>query len=316
MNAKILFMLLTLTFAVLNAAGQGHDNSKGGCKLFKNHVSTGYTCPACDAKDKKEQAARDAEDKRRSDAVNAKWEAEKKATENLRLEKLRLVKEEEKRIKDKAIADQVAHNNEMRRNKETAANGEIKSNVKGLVEKIDPSTVTTFEDNSRRIYGLISNGKEVLTFPYEESRTTIRKIAGTNLFEVMVMGKHPNGWEKYLYSFIIDYHGKKLSVNGINKFDYPIAINTSSNKMYLYKKLAEPEREGNKCPEAQTFGVVFQSKEAAVADISKGTGRTCITQSMVSSNVAVYSVDYNFKLLEQVNGFVMFHFSWSGLFRD
>lgn len=81
MNAKILFMLLTLTFAVLKVNGQAHDNSRGGCKLFKNHVSTGYTCPACDAKDKKEQAAKEVEDKRRSDALIAKAEAAAKVRE-------------------------------------------------------------------------------------------------------------------------------------------------------------------------------------------------------------------------------------------
>lgn len=316
MKAKILFMLLSLTFALLKVNGQTHDNSRGGCKLFKNHVSTDYICPACAVINKKEKAARDAEDQRRIEAFKAAEEADRKAAENIRLEKIRLANEEEKRIKDKAIADKIAHDNEMKRNREIAARGEIKSNVKGLVGKVDPSTVTTFEDNTRRVYGLISDGKEILTFPYEESRTRINKINGTNLFEVMVMGKHPNGWEKYLYSFIIDHNGQKQSVNGISKFDYPIEVNTSTNIMYAYKKLAEPERLGNKCPEARTFGVVFQSKEAAVADISKGTGRTCITLSMVSANVTVYSVDYNFKLLEQVDGFVILKFTWSGLFRD
>lgn len=68
--------------AVVSAVkGQAHDNSKGGCKLARNHISTGYTCPACEAKDKRDQAARDAENKRRNDAIIAKATAERKAKE-------------------------------------------------------------------------------------------------------------------------------------------------------------------------------------------------------------------------------------------
>lgn len=103
-----------------------------------------------------------------------------------------------------------------------------------------------------------------------------------------------------------------MSINGINKFDFPLQIDNELNKIYLHKKLAEPERVGRYCPEAMTFGVVFNSKEAAVADVSKGVGRTCITSSLVSANVTVYTVDYNFKLLEQLNGYKLFGIFWSG----
>jgi hypothetical protein len=75
MKTKILLTLLTLIFTAVHVYGQAHDNSKGGCKLAKNHISTGYTCPACVANDKKVQAARDAEAKRKNDAIIAKANA-------------------------------------------------------------------------------------------------------------------------------------------------------------------------------------------------------------------------------------------------
>lgn len=81
MKARILFILLAIIFTAVKVSGQAHDNSKGGCKLAKNHVSTGYTCPACVAKEKKEKEASDAEDKRKSDAVSAKAAAERTALE-------------------------------------------------------------------------------------------------------------------------------------------------------------------------------------------------------------------------------------------
>ena len=242
---------------------------------------------------------------------DTKTEKEIKATEKTGLGKTKLASTEEKKGEDK-----VGRGNEIKKNREIPASAGPKSSVKGPIAKVDLSAVTTFENNTERVYGIMADGKEILRLPFEESRTSIKRIKGTDLFEVMVMGKHPNGWEKYLHSFVIDYKGKKFSVNGTNKFDFPVEVNADSKKLYLYKKLAEPERLGNKCPEAKTFGVVFPSKEAAVADISKGTGGTCITLSMVSANVSVYTADYNLKLLDQVNGYVIFGFSWSGLFRD
>lgn len=84
MKAKILLMLFTLIFTVIQANGQAHDNSRGGCKLAKNHVSTGYTCPACEAKDKKDQSARDAEVKNRDAIAKTKADAERTAREIVR----------------------------------------------------------------------------------------------------------------------------------------------------------------------------------------------------------------------------------------
>ncbi|MFL9831467.1 cell envelope integrity protein TolA [Flavobacterium sp. ST-87] len=320
MKIKFLLSALLMLFFLNSVNAQSHKVGQANynCKLNKKgwfFNSEKLSCPACEATDKKEKTAKAAEDKRRNDVAIAKANADKLAAEKLRQEKLRLAKEEEKRIKDKEIADKIANDKAIQKNKQIAASAAIKSNVKGQIGKTDPSTVTSFYDNKRRVYGLIADGKEIITFPYEENLTTIRRINDTNLFEVHVSGKHPNGWEKYLYSFIIDYKGKRLSVNGLSKFDFPPEIDSESNKIYLYKKLAESERVGRHCPEAQTFGVVFQSKEAAVADVSKGTGRTCQALPMVSANVTVYSVDYNFKLIEQVNGYVLFGFYYSG-FKD
>lgn len=77
MKAKILLLLITFLFAVTKVNAQAHDNSKGGCRLAKNHVSTGYICPACEAIDKKEKEARLKEDKRREVVRIEKEKADK-----------------------------------------------------------------------------------------------------------------------------------------------------------------------------------------------------------------------------------------------
>jgi hypothetical protein len=315
MKMKFLLTAILMLYYLNNINAQSHiSTGKYACQLFPKSLGyEKYTCPACEVIMKKEKIARAAEDKRRNDVAVTKDKADKLIAENLRLEKLRLQKEEEKRIKNKEIADKIANDKVLEKNKQIAAAGIIKSNAKGQVGKVNPLEVSTFSDNSKRIYGLIANGKEIITFPYEDSYTTINRINGTNLFQVGVSGKHPNGWEKYLYSFIIDYRGKKLSVNGLSKFDFPPTIDNELNKIYLYKKLAEPERV-DAC-ELPTLGAVFKNKEAALADVANRSGSNCITSPMVSANVAVTIVDYNFKLIEQVNGYVLFRFFYSG-FKD
>lgn len=82
MKIKVLLTLVSLVFTIMQVNAQSHDNSQGACKLFKNKaIGDGATCPACLAKDKKEQAARIAENKRRNDVILAKAEAKRKADE-------------------------------------------------------------------------------------------------------------------------------------------------------------------------------------------------------------------------------------------
>lgn len=314
MKLKFLLLVITALFCLNNADAQTHKIGQANynCKLNKKgwfFNSEKLSCPACEATEKKEQTAKAAEDKRRNDAVKAK--ADKSASENLKLSK-----EEQQGKKGKETAKTASNTNPAIQNRPNAANGAINSNVKGQVPKVDPSAISAFSDRSNRVYGLISNEKQIVKFPYEDDYTQINRIKGTNLFEVMVMGKHPNGWEKYLYSFIIDHKGKRLSIDNVNKFDYPIEINTETNILYLYKKLAEAESIGNKCRESKTFYTIFESKEAAVADISKAPKTNCVTTKMASGNVTVYRADYNLKLLEKVDGYVIFDHWKSGLYRD
>jgi hypothetical protein len=98
MKNKILITVITALFTILQVSAQAHDNSKGACRLVKSRYSVvepGATCPACVAKDKKEQVARDAENKRRNDAVIAAAKAKQKARE------LEIIKEKELAEKNK-----------------------------------------------------------------------------------------------------------------------------------------------------------------------------------------------------------------------
>lgn len=83
MKTRTLFALIVMVCTITQVHAQSHS-MKPGCKYAKKGsygrvVEEGYVCPACRKENEKEQAARDAEDKRRSDASRVKWEAEKKA---------------------------------------------------------------------------------------------------------------------------------------------------------------------------------------------------------------------------------------------
>lgn len=95
MKTKIILTLFILAFAVIQLKAQSH-NTRGGswCKFVKSAArdeSESARCLACDAIDKKEQAARDAENKRRNDAIKAEYEAKEKKRQ------LALKKEKEER---------------------------------------------------------------------------------------------------------------------------------------------------------------------------------------------------------------------------
>lgn len=87
---KKLFLTILLIFAIQTTQAQSHQmGAKYNCKLKKGNPNTeGYPCEACTAKDKKEQNAKIAEDKRRFAVAQAEAEAKKAASEKVRLAKL------------------------------------------------------------------------------------------------------------------------------------------------------------------------------------------------------------------------------------
>jgi len=97
MKTKSLIMLLILMSAVIKVNGQAHDASQGACRLVKSAaIGDGASCPACKAADKKEQLARDAENKRRNDVIAAKAKADKIASEAARKKQLAEIAEKNK----------------------------------------------------------------------------------------------------------------------------------------------------------------------------------------------------------------------------
>jgi hypothetical protein len=309
---KKLIISMLLFFAIQTSQAQAHNmGTNYNCKLQKKGYffnSEKHPCPACVAKDKKEQDAKIAEDKRRTDVAMAKAKAEREAKENARLEKLRIEQAEAKSIKDKEIADKIASDAMMKKYKEIAEKGMVKSNVKGATTTTDFNIdkIIPFSDKERKIYGFKIDGVEVLTFSFEYKNMYIDRIKGSNLFSVSVYKEVEHGWERYSHTFLIDYLGKKIEVDGTTNFDYKIIIEQQNNLIYLFKKIST-EATG-KIVSRSNGGLdnFHNSRESALADVQsfRKAGWSMTGDEIVCLDTR-YTIDFNGNLLEKLNGYTI-----------
>lgn len=260
---KLLFTIVML-MALSNVQAQSHTFATGWCKLAKSGgvkgESASLECQACNAKDKKEIAAKNVENKRRDDEIAAKVRAEREAYENARLEKLRLAQQEAKRIKDEQAANEAM----MKRYKEIAEKGIIKSNANGerietdlIVDKIVP-----FLDNIRKIYGFKIDNNEVLTIPSLGKISSFSRLKGTNYFE-LVEYISDRQWS----TSIIDQFGNKKIIDGESKFLY-IPNNfqlNNNNTICVYVPKGSPKRTEKDYYYSTFHNMLFNSPDSGLA---------------------------------------------------
>lgn len=304
MKTKFLLSALLMLFFLNSVNAQSHKVGQANynCKLNKKgwfFNSEKLSCPACEATDKKEKAAKAAEDKRRSDVAVAKANADKLAAE-----KLKIQKEEEKRIKDKEIADKILNDKLTQKNKQIAATGSIKSNIKGTSDNIDLANIECFTDNKRKIYGFKVDNKETLTFPFENgSKSDISRINGTNLFELGIWDSENKYYGRPSYYYILDHTGKKISIKGINKFNY-VQINSESNTIFLFETISEEKTEKNRNADNRSIGKFHTNKESLMADYESNQGTSHYFASSLYINYDTrYTIDFKGTLLEKTSGY-------------
>ncbi|WDF46432.1 hypothetical protein PQ459_16205 [Chryseobacterium sp. KACC 21268] len=310
MKTRILLTALIMLFCLNHATAQSHKVGQANynCKLNKKgwfFNSEKYPCPACQAKDDKEKAAKNAEDKRREDIIKAKIAADKKAAEVKQLENQRLAKEEEQRKKAKEAADKVANENASRRYKEIAAKGMMKSNVKGQNLDVDLSKVESFADDKRKVYGFKLNDEEVMTFPFDEKNLYIRRIKGSNLFIVDTYGN-----EKY--SYLIDITGQRIIVDGNDKVAFRGIEENEADKVIYFNKNHSIEKTGKRADAIgnSAWGKFYKTRESALADVDYYESRRTKGGLVSLSSVALwfntrYILDYNGNILEKSDGYLV-----------
>ena len=324
MNTSIkLLITIVLLLAVNNVQAQSHTFATGWCKLAKSGGVKGESarleCQACNAKDKKEKAAITAENKRRDDAIVAKVKAEREAYENARLEKLRLAEAEAKRIKNQEIADKIASDAMLKKYKEIAEKGMVKSNVKGTTTTSDLSLdrIIPFSDNTRKIYGFKIDGIEVSTFPFEGIETFFKRLDKTNYFIVNNYSER-NKYGSTIFSncSLVNHLGVKMKIDGFQNFNNLAYV---ENIIYLVKRTGDPEIITiNKCynveSDAFTNGglngsvTIYNNRESAIAAIEtlavRGSGfAMCYNYKICIANQ--FKVDESGKLIEKNSGYVL-----------
>jgi hypothetical protein len=307
---------MLLLVAISNVQAQSHTFATGWCKLAKSGGVKGESarleCQACNAKDKKEQTAKLAEDTRRAKVISDKYKADKVASENARLEKLRLEQAKAKRIKDKEIADKIASDAMMKKYKEIAEKGTVKSNAKGTVTTTDFSLnkIEPFFDKARKIYGFKIDNAEVLTLPIEGRDGSIDRLEGTGYFILNVYAQDPDpryySSDVYSHSFIINYLGEKMKIKGTTKFDQRIYPNNDLKTIELFTTISTDEYDYRPARGNSGLGNFHQSKESAIADIKSnqraGWDMHCNAKIYYETR---YIVDFNLNLLEESKGYTI-----------
>lgn len=319
-NMKLLLITM-LTMLCLNSVNaQSHVIKPDvNCKLNKVKYGTeAAICPACANIDKKEKEAKEAEDKRRADAIVAKAKAEHEAMNKAREDKLKQEKEDEDKRKEKEESDKIARDAMMKRYNEIAEKGRVKSTVKGEAVSTDFSIdkIETFNDEERRIYGFKIAETEILTFPFENFQTNISRLQGSNFFtvdvyssvEVYAIDPKYKYRAVYSHSYLVNYLGEKLEIDGRTTFDYKIQI--YENTIYLMNKLGSPEIVDN--PEKHCYRdsydviSIYESRSSALAGLEslrrRGAGLAMCFNYLVC-HVNQYKVNLNGKLIGKNEGY-------------
>jgi hypothetical protein len=321
-TTKLLFTIVLL-MAISNVQAQSHTFATGWCKLAKSGgvkgESASLECQACNAKDKKEREAKVAENNRRDAIIVAKAKAEKEAYENARLEKIRLAEAEAKRIKNQEIADKIASDAMLKKYKEVAEKGMIKSNVKGTTTTSDLSLdgVIPFSDNTRKIYGFKIDGIEVLTFPFEGIEAFFKRLDKTNFFIVNNYSERNKYGSTIFTNFsLVNHLGVKMKIDGFQNFNN---LAYDQNIIYIVKRTGDPEIiTKNKCynveSDAFTNGGlngsvnIYSNRESALAAIetlavTRSGLAMCYNYKICIANQ--YKVDESGKLIEKSSGYVL-----------
>jgi hypothetical protein len=230
------------------------------------------------------------------------------------LEKLRLAQEEARRVKEKELADEITRKAMMKKYKEIAEKGRIKSNVKGeaVATDFNLDKITPFSDKARRIYGFKIDEIEILTFPWEGFATYIDRLEGSNYFEVTVYNENLKyrGNNTYSHSYLVNYLGEKLVIDKSSTFDYHPRI--FENIIYLMKILGTPEKVDN--PEKYCYNnscnsiSIYDSRNSAIAELESlkvRYGGYAMCFGYLVAHINQYKVDLTGKLIEKSDGYLL-----------
>jgi len=218
MKTKNILLLFVLILAVIQVKAQSHNTRPGSwCKFVKNNArdeSESARCLACDATDKKEQAARDVENKRRSDVAKAEYEA-KETVRKLALKKEKEERDAKNKVTEVSInmpkstsiknttSDKKTEQNQTKSNRFMSGSGWNYFYDSESGDRINPS-LDTPQFNISRAYGAVKiEGESIAQYLHPAEIGVILYNPKNSKNE------YCNGW--YLHNYdIVDYDIKPL----------------------------------------------------------------------------------------------------------
>ena len=248
---KVFFLLLfTLGLSAISYA-QKHNTKCMRCKyskyalskktkeLLKGTAMDECGCVACAVKAKKEQVARQAEEKRRLEAIaaqnKAKKEAQEKAQEEIRIareNKKRRQLEEEARLKGEPAEGtqrlDPLRNRYLGNNKGSGLSGDDNT---GFIAEL-----AGFSDNNKKVYGIKLQDSIVFSAPFPEGVKTIYlgRLGKSNYF-VLDCFYEGAKWDYHYFnnhSKLMNMYGQIVKIDGMDTF-YSIRINEADKAIEM-----------------------------------------------------------------------------------
>jgi len=338
-------LTLVLFFALIGGsyAQTAHKTLLPNCKYYKGNpnpekgamgIEPGARCPVCYEKDKKEQEAKRAEDKRRAEIAAAKAKAEQEARDRARAEEeLARQKERERKIAEeirlKKEAEEAKRRLDAIRNQ--YAKGGKGSSVSGAsIDYIEE--ITDFYDNKKRVYGIKLQDSVVFSKPYPDDVETLSiwRIGKSNYFAVSytLKGAHYSYDDLNNHERIMNMYGEIVKIDGIEWF-YEVSFDSEKNTLKMSSleqsfTRAHSERlsygwdEKHETPVYNSLSELLTVHESLVeaadaafrAKYSKG--QTVIVMSpeyVYAAKGVVLKTDLNLKVLEKQSGIVYMYSS-------
>lgn len=302
---KVLFLLL-FTFSLSAISyGQKHNTKCMRCKYSKYALSKKTKeqlkgtameecgCMACSEKERKERIARQAEEKRRAEAIAAKNQAKKEAEERAQ-EESRIAREnEKKRILEEEV--RLKREAEEARRRLDALRNRYAGNNKGTgISGVDNTDyiaeLAGFSDNNKKVYGIKLQDSIVFSAPFPEGVNTIymSRLGNSNHFKLdcFYEGKK---WD-YRYfnniSKLMNMYGQIVKIDGMDTF-HSIWIN-EKDKAFEMIHLKEPLTKSHS--ETLKYGWARNHKTLVYSSISDAVA---VHESLIEAADAAYKAKYS-----------------------
>lgn len=309
MQRFLFFLVLFLSLTPL--LSQTHNVNCMRCKYSKYNLEKNRApvkgralnecgCVACGEKSKKEQAARQAEEKKRVDALIAKQKAEYEAKEKAFAAEQQRKREEIARKKEQEEKDRIAREALMRKYREMADKGKVKVKESAAVETAEIDLkIQPFVNDRDKTYGFKVDTIIVFKKAFTEPTCWLNQIDNSKYFSLQLYDQTSNK----LRCFLLNMYGEEIAIDGIKEFSL---MTWPKNQIHLYKDKTEPEFVRN-WADVDYRSNMYSDKSSAITEITRprsGYSFGCEDNYVVPATQ--YVLNLALEIEQQIEGYRIF----------